>query len=870
MKWLPAFLAGFWIATSSAFAADPVDYLRDIRPILSQHCYSCHGPQKQKSGLRLDTVAAACKGGNSGPAIVPGKSGESLLIKAVTTSDENLPRMPFQKPPLSSGDIALLKTWIDQGAKAPANEHPSPSPLPDAGRGQGERLANEKTKHWAFRPLSRPAEPAVKNVAWVRNPIDRFVLARLEKEGSSPSPEADRITLIRRLSLDLLGLPPSIAEVDAFLADTRPDAYERLVDRLLQSPHYGERWGRHWLDLARYADSNGFNIDAPRSMWRYRDWVIDAFNADLSFDQFAIEQIAGDLLPNATLSQKIASGFHRNTLINEEGGIDLEQFRVESIVDRVNTTGAVFLGLTIGCAQCHDHKFDPISQREYYQLFAFFNNADEPTLELPTPEQQRRRSQIRARIEELKQSVRDIDNTSEAKRLEWERSLTATARAKLPPVVNGILDVPEHQRDAQQLQTIRAAYRFADQTRNLVGGLGQPLPFLGTAHLRTALVRFSVEKQIAELKKSEPTIVTTLVMKERKPPRPTYVHLGGDFLRKGARVAPDVPAVLPPLQAKGSQPTRLDLARWLVDPKNPLTPRVTMNRFWEHYFGLGLAETENDFGTQGSRPTHPELLDWLAMEFIAQKWSMKAMHRLIVTSATYRQSSRHRPELSSIDPRNQLLARQARLRLEAEIVRDVALSASGLLSPKIGGPSVFPPQPDGVFRLTQIQREWRASDGPDRYRRGMYTHFWRSAPHPALTVFDAPEATTACTHRNRSNTPLQALTLLNDQAFFEFAKGLALRVLANPLTSAVNKAAEDSERIRYGFRLCLARPPSDFERERLSVLLDQQRADFQLNSNDGLRLISTGLPPETNAVEVAAWTAVVRAFLNLDEFITRE
>jgi hypothetical protein len=863
MKWLPVLLAGFWIAASSTLAADPVDYLRDIRPILSQHCYSCHGPQKQKSGLRLDTVAAACKGGNSGPAIVPGKSGESLLIKAVTTSDENLPRMPFQKPPLSSRDIALLKTWIDQGAKVPADE-------------RLESVANGKTKHWAFQPLSRPAKPAVRNSAWVRNPIDRFILARLEKEGISPSPEADRIILIRRLSLDLLGLAPSIAEVDAFLADQRPDAYERLVDRLLQSPHYGERWGRHWLDLARYADSNGFNIDAPRSMWRYRDWVIDAFNKDLPFDQFTVEQIAGDLLPNATLSQKIASGFHRNTLINEEGGIDLEQFRVESIVDRVNTTGAVFLGLTIGCAQCHDHKFDPISQREYYQLFAFFNNADEPTLELPTPDQQRRRSQIRARIEDLKQSVRAVDNTSEAKRLEWERSLTATARAKLPPMVNGILDVPEHQRDAQQLQTIRAAYRFADQTRNLVGGLGQPLPFFGAAHLRTALFRFSVEKQIAELKKSEPAVVTTLVMEERKAPRPTHVHLGGDFLRKGAQVAPDAPAVLPPPQAKSSQSNRLDLARWLVDPRNPLTSRVTMNRFWEHYFGLGLVETENDFGTQGSRPTHPELLDWLATEFIARKWSMKAMHRLIVTSATYRQSSRLRPELSSIDPRNQLLARQARLRLEAEIVRDVALSASGLLSPKIGGPSVFPPQPDGVFRLTQIQREWKASDGSDRFRRGMYTHFWRSAPHPALTVFDAPEATTTCTHRNRSNTPLQALTLLNDQAFFEFAQGLALRVLANPVGGVpdpghrVNKAAEDSEHIHNAFRLCVARPPSDFEQERLSALLNQQRGDFQLNSNDGPRLISTGLPPGTNTAELAAWTAVARVLLNLDEFITRE
>src|SRR6266849_5584055 len=399
MKLALALHVGFWTSALSALAADPVDYLRDVKPILSQHCYSCHGAQKQKSGLRLDTAEAARKGGNLGPAIVPGKSEESLLIKAVVGSDESLPRMPYQKRPLDDKQIALLRTWINQGAKAPADE-------------RLENVTTGKTTHWAFQPITRSPQPSVRNLAWVRNPIDRFILARLEKEKIAPSPEADRVTLIRRLFLDLLGLTPSIAEVDEFMSDTRPDAYEHLVGRLLQSPHYGERWGRHWLDLARYADSNGFNIDAPRSMWRYRDWVIDAFNADLPFDQFTIEQIAGDLLPNTTLSQKIASGFHRNTLINEEGGIDLEQFRVESIVDRVNTTGSVFLGLTVGCAQCHDHKFDPISQREYYQLFAFFNNADEPTLELPTAAQERYRNKIRARIVELSESLRGIDNTS--------------------------------------------------------------------------------------------------------------------------------------------------------------------------------------------------------------------------------------------------------------------------------------------------------------------------------------------------------------------------------------------------------------------------------------------------------------------------
>jgi hypothetical protein len=871
MNRLPLSLVAVCVLTAGAPGAEPVDYLRDVKPILTRHCLSCHGAQKQKGGLRLDTVAAAQKGGNSGLAIVAGKGEESLLFKAVNGSDESLPRMPYQKPPLAKDEIAILKTWIDQGARAPSNE-------------KTETAAKGNTRHWAFQPIARSSAPAVKNSAWIRNPIDRFILARLEKEGITPSPEADRVTLIRRLSLDLLGLPPSISEVDEFLSDSRPDAYERLVNRLLESPHYGERWGRHWLDLARYADSNGFNIDSPRSMWRYRDWVIDALNRDMAFDQFTIEQLAGDLLPNATLEQKIASGFHRNTLMNEEGGIDLEQFRVESVVDRVNTTGSVFLGLTIGCAQCHDHKFDPISQREYYQLFAFFNNVDEPTLELPTSEQKRLRDKISLRIQALKQSLREIDYTSDAKRFDWEKSLSPTDRAKLDPKVNGILDVPEHQRDAQQLQTIRAAYRFGDKVRNIIGGMGQPTPFLSAAHLETSLFRFSVDKQIAQLRNSEPVVVTSLVMQERKDNRPTFVHLGGDFLRKGARVTPDVPAVLPPMSnqevSHNASLTRLELARWLVDPRNPLTARVTVNRFWERYFGLGLVETENDFGTQGRRPTHPELLDWLASEFIAQKWSMKAMHRLIVTSATYRQSSRHRPELAIIDTRNQLLARQSRLRLEAEVVRDVALSASGLLSQKVGGPSVFPPQPEGVFRLTQIKREWKPSAGADRYRRGMYTYFWRSAPHPALTVFDAPEATTACTHRNRSNTPLQALTLLNDQGFFEFAQALAPRILTHSRTTdnSSDEKEIDQERLRYAFRLCLARTPSNLEEKRLLALLNVGRENFQTSevtentekSDLGTCGHPTGISADINAKELSVWTTVARVLLNLDEFITRE
>ena len=600
------------------------------------------------------------------------------------------------------------------------------------------------TTHWAFVKPARPAEPAVADAAWVRNPIDRFVLHRIEAAGLRPSPEAAKETLLRRLSLDLTGLPPTVAEIDVFLADAAPDAYEKQVERLLASPHYGERWGRHWLDAARYADSNGYSQDNPRSIWPYRDWVIDALNKDTPFDQFAVEQLAGDMLPGATVAQRVATGFHRNTQINTEGGIDPEQFRVESIVDRVATTGTVFLGLTIACAQCHDHKFDPVSQREYYQLFAFFNNADEPTLDV-----------------------------------ESEGQDTAT----------------------------------------------------------------------------------TLVMQERAQPRETAVFVKGDFTRRAEVVTPGVPSVLHPMTVE--KPDRLALARWLFHEDNPLTARVTVNRVWQQYFGRGIVETENDFGTTGTAPTHPELLDWLATEFRARSWSLKALHRLIVTSATYRQSSGARPELAQADPYNKLLARQNRLRLDAEIVRDVGLSASGLLNAKIGGPGVFPPQPDGATRVGQVYHEWRTSTGPDRFRRGMYTFFFRASPHPLLNTFDAPDATSTCTRRLRSTTPLQALTLLNDQAFVEFAQGLATRALKEG-------GADDSARLDYGFRLCTGRKSSDDERQILARLLAGQRAAFEAAPEEVNAIAPAELPPGVDAKEAAAWTIVARALLNLDETITRD
>jgi hypothetical protein len=829
MKSLFVLVAVVLFFPESAGAAVPVDYARDVRPILSAHCYACHGSKKQKSGLRLDSVAALLEGGDSGPAIVPGKSTQSRLIKAVTGGvGEDIPAMPPKgETRLTAREIDVLRVWIDGGAKG-ALEETAVKPA-------------AKSRHWAFQPVRRPPLPAVVNKEWPKNAIDRFILGRLEKEGIAPSPEADRTTLIRRLSLDLRGLPPSLADVDEFLADGRPDAYERLVDRFLRSPHYGERWGRHWLDLARYADSNGFNIDNPRSIWLYRDWVIAAFNKDMPFDQFAIEQIAGDMLPNATVSQQVASGFHRNTLLNQEGGIDLEQFRVESVVDRVNTTGAVFLGLTIGCAQCHNHKFDPISQREFYQLFAFLNNADEPTLAVGTPEQSSRHAALLAQLDLVTNELNVYLEGLYPQQVAWEKSLTPGAKKKLKPKIQALLEIPIQMRTDAEKALVRAVFQETD---------------IGYQER---------QRTVRDIQARLPRVPTTLVFRERSQPRATHIHLGGDFLRKGARVFPGVPAVLPPLQVTGRTPTRLDLAHWLVDPRNPLTPRVTVNRLWERYFGAGIVETENDFGTQGTPPTHPELLDWLASEFVqgaAGPWSMKAMHRLIVTSATYRQASRGRPELAVKDPRNKLLARQARLRLEAETIRDVALAASGRLSHKMGGPSVFPPQPAGVFRFTQIPRDWKPSTGPDRFRRGLYTYFWRSAPHPALTVFDAPDSTTTCTRRNRSNTPLQALTLLNDQAFLELAQGLAERILS--------EKGNDSGRVRRAFRLCLARAPGCREEELLEDLLQRQSAEFTASPQDALPLVQDRTASPSELPRRAAWTMVARVLLNLDEFITRE
>lgn len=593
--------------------------------------------------------------------------------------------------------------------------------------------------HWSFQRVEHGVLPTASR-AWGGSAIDRFVVAKLDGEGLTPSPEASRETLIRRLSLDLAGLQPAPGDVEAFLNDTSPDAYERRVDRLLASPRFGERWARHWLDVAHYADSEGYEGDKYRAMWPYRDWVVDALNGDLPFDRFVTEQVAGDLLPAATLQQQIATAFFRNSLGEGTGGA----VRMQLLVERTNTTGATFLALTLGCAQCHSHKLEPISQHEFYQLFAFFNGSQDANAEVAVDE----------RLKKLP---------------EFEKK-----KIHLVPVLKG------------------------------------------------------VEK-----------------------PGKTTVYVRGIFENPGDEVTPGVPGVLPDLpaasRADGRVPTRLDLAEWLVSRDNPLTSRVIVNRIWQRYFGLGFVETENDFGTNGARPSHPRLLDWLAVELMENGWSLKRLHRAILTSATYRQSSRLRPDLAERDPQNRLLARASRLRLESEIVRDVALRAGGLLSLKMGGPSVFPVQTEGVMEGRADKTPWIQSQGEEVYRRGLYVHFWRLTPHPFFKLFDVPDGAESCTRRQRNNTPLQALALLNHPWITECTQAFSRRVLEDVT------ATDDAARIEAAFRLCLGRTPDAEERQILQELLDGQRATA----------------PEGDR-EIRSWAAVARALYNLDEFITRE
>ena len=1197
-------------ALSAGFArADdpkPVEFARDIRPIFANSCTGCHGPAAQKAGLRLDSKDRAFAGGDTGPVIVAGKAGESLLYRyAAGLEPEHL--MPPKKskgPRPTASDIARLKQWIDDGARWPDNAKLIAS-------------AGDAPKHWAFQPPVSPQIPKVLDESWPRNPIDSFVLARLEKEGLRPSPEADKTTLIRRLSLDLIGLPPTIPEVDRFLADSRPDAYERLVDRLLASPHYGERWARRWLDKARYADTNGYEKDRERSMWPYRDWVVNNLNRDIPFDRFTLSQIAGDMLPNSTPDDMIATGFHRNTMRNEEGGIDVEEFRYAALVDRVSTTGQTWLGLTIQCAQCHTHKYDPITHKDYYRFLAYFNNADEPEeFAIPDPKISARRAGIDAEAAKLRAELEtkfpesdpeagwiiakpirasseagatlsiekdgrivasgvspetdvytitlERPETMQALRLDaladptspafgpgrtphgnfvltgLEAAIVTEDQASNPITVRiagasadvtqstfdpaGVLDsnprtgwaiddgtgrldktrsitlaiedwpkvetpaklviklrqeyggmhtlgrfrlrikpkevpalvakaVEERRRehfaakfaawessqaphrwtvlsptsassrklatmnlkpdgsvlvtgdkpnndvydlevaappkskitairlealtdpslpengpgraplyalggfiltefvatmDGKPVKLINATQDFAEPghtaaeaidgvpesgwTTNGAAGrphaavfeLAEPIEvgeeprkIALTLHQfgihNTTLGRFRVSisgdpgpvrdsglpaeveaaalvpasnrtagqaeilkrqflavtpelaaerSKIDQLRQSAPKFSTTLVMQERdaKHARTTHLHKRGEFLSLAEKVTPGLLECLP--APSTSVRDRLDLARWLVSAENPLTARVAVNDMWLAFFGRGIVATPEDFGTRGERPSHPELLDFLAVEFRSRGWSVKAMHRLIVTGATYRQSSKATAAQMARDPKDILLARGGRFRVDAETVRDIALTASGLLNPKLGGPGVYPPQPDGVTSLAYGQAAWPTSSAPDRYRRGLYTFVKRAAPFAAFSLMDAPSPEIACIRRERSNTPLQALTLLNDSTFVEAAQALASRALAEA-------PANPDDRIRFLFRACLTRNPTGDELSALLAFHEKSLERFHADAaaaNSAAGSMDSKIPRD----EAAAWALVARAVLNLDETITRE
>lgn len=832
-----------------------VDFEADIRPLLSR-CLGCHGPGQQINGLRLDSRAELLKGGYSGAAIQVHRSGDSKLVHMVAGFETKV-IMPPGGPTMSAEEVGLIRAWIDQGA-------------PWAEDDASANVAGEapvRSEHWAFQPRSQPEPPDVEQTGWVANPVDAFVLARLEADGINPSGEAARETLARRVALDVTGLPPEPAELRVFLADREEGAYGRYVERMLRSPHYGEKWASHWLDQVRYADSDGYEKDDPRPFaWRYREWVINALNANMAFDQFTVEQIAGDLLPNATVEQRVATGMHRNTLKNREGGVFFEQFRFEETVDRANTVGTVWLGLTLGCAQCHDHKYDPVSQKDYYSFYAFFNDIEEDLI--PAPMAGEMGPYLRTHDEYLEERQALLDEHAVAefqrpweKKVQWHGANPGQDTAwdvnfdTLQKMTDGgdrFIKIPESERTERQKEVVTDYFlRF----------YGQVVSSNRMKELKFAKLR----RKLADLKKDYPQLTMARVVKDRQVRRQTHVHVRGGWDRAGIPVKAEPPAVLPEMRgAEGEQATRLDLARWIVSDENPLTARVLVNRVWEQYFGTGLVATTDDFGIQGEEPSHPALLDWLAEDFVRSGWDLKHLHRRIVTSATYRQASDARPELTEMDPANRLLARQARLRMRAETIRDGALAAAGLLAREVGGPSVYPPQPEGVADLSYAGGfDWPESTGADAYRRGLYVHFQRTVPYPMLMNFDGAERTVAECTRERSNTPLQALNLLNDPVFFEAAQGLAMRVLTE------SPASSFRERLGYAYEVALARKPSARERDRLAGLFAQQKSVMGGDAELAAKWFPAGLEGVERA-EAAAWVGVSRVVLNLDEFITRE
>ena len=767
-----------------------VDFNRDVRPILAQNCFACHGQDEAKraKGLRLDGRDSAVKPLKNGDiAIVPGDPESSELFLRVTEEDDTL-RMPPRKvgSRLTRAEIDILRRWIAQGA--------------------------EYAPHWAFvAPKARPM-PKIADTSWPRNGIDFWILDRLQKEGLKPSLEASRPVLLRRLSLDLRGLPPTPEEVERFVAERAPDAYEKTVDRFLADPAFGERWARVWLDQARYADSAGYGSDPLRpSIWRYRDWVINAFNRNQPFDQFTVWQIAGDLLPGSAVEQKIATAFHRNTMTNTEGGTDDEEFRVAAIKDRVDTTMQVWMGLTMGCAKCHSHKFDPITHEEYYKFYAFFNQtADDdrpdeaPVLAAPTESLTALIAPLDARLAALRKELATATGRLSGLQAKWEESLSSAnsaGRKGIPKDVLAALDVPSKTRTKAQAELV---------TRHF-GSIAEELKPL--------------RDKITALEKSRPAIPSLPVMAElpKEKRRVTRILRKGNFLDPGPVVQPGVPASLPGIPV-GASLDRLGLAQWLVDRQNPLTARVAVNRLWSQIFGVGLVETEEDFGTQGEPPSHPELLDWLAISYADSGWDTKKLLRLILTSATYRQSSKATAVLLERDPLNRLLARSPRMRLEAEMVRDQAMALSGLLSRKLGGPSVFPHQPDGLWQAAfNGERTWATSPGADRYRRGLYTFWRRTVPYPSMATFDAPSREICAIKRVRTNTPLQSFVTLNDPVYVEAAQALARRIVREG-------GVDVHARVGYGLRLCLCRPVGAEQVEPLVALYQAEYGRYRTDS----------------------------------------
>ena len=1036
-------LSAAWMCSRAVAAPAEVRFNRDVRPIISENCIGCHGRDdaKRKGDFRLDLPDGATHAAKDGKIpIVPGKIDQSELVRKITATspDDRMPPADSNKH-LTADQIETLKQWIAQGAKY--------------------------EEHWAFVAPVRPQLPMVKDQSWCKNPIDCFVLARLESENMKPSPRASRATLLRRVYLDLVGLPPTVEQLNAFLNDDSPNAYEKVVEQLLASPHYGERWGRHWLDAARYADSDGYEKDKLRFIWFYRDYVIDAFNRDLPYNQFIIEQLAGDQLPHPTQAQRVATGFLRNSMLNEEGGVDPEQFRMDEMFDRMDCIGKSILGLTIQCAQCHNHKFDPISQEEYYRLFAFLNNDWESQRVVYAPDQLMKISNLRRQMRQIELDLQTQTPDWRERMSAWEEQIannqpkwgivklehigdndqrylpqkdgsylaqgyaptkfTATfkARTNLEKVtairleyltdpnlpaggpgrsIFGTCALSEFSADAASTAEPRKTTKvkfsqatsdydqpardlesiFGDRTNNhrttgpvknaidgnantawgidsgpgrrnvhrkAVFDCAKPIEekdgIVLTIHLsqnhggwnsddnqnnnlgrfrisvtdadgpvaadpvpqevrdilaipkeqrspaqvetvfnywRTTVPQWAEEnKKIDSLWKQWPEGTLTSTLTARKTERDTHILSRGDWLKPTKEVTPGVPAILNPLP-KDAPPTRMTFAKWLVDDKAPTTARAYVNRMWQHYFGIGIVSTSEDFGTQGEMPSHPELLDWLACEFMhpSQRvgsesalvpWSMKHIHRLIVLSATYQQSSRITPQEYTADPYDRMLERGARFRVDGEIVRDIALSASGLLDPEVGGRSIMPPAPAFLFQppASYAPFPWIEDNGPEKYRRSVYIFRRRSTPYPMLQTFDVPKSDVSCVRRQRSNSPLQALVTLNDPMFVECAQAMAKKVLKEG-------GSNDADRIDYVVRSVVSRSPTKAERDELLSLLNKERKRFAegwLNPNElaaGQATPPKDLPSGATPTDLAAYTALSRVVLNLDEAITKE